>query len=65
MIISALKILSSGKIASLKVLAPAWKLEIRTSSLYQKAKYQVEEKLHILIQYVTIAPEKMTPIATY
>ena len=49
MIICALNILSSGKLASQmrstdrhKVLVPACKLETITSSLYQKLKYQVE-----------------------
>ena len=45
------------------MLAPAQKLETRTSYLYQKDKYQVEEISHMPIQYVTIAPAKMTPIA--
>ena len=72
MIISVLKILDSGKIASQmisagyhKVLVTTRELETRTSSLYQKPKYQVEEILHMPIQYVTISPAKMTPIVSY
>ena len=62
MILSAINILSSGKIASQmisanyhKVLVPAKKLETITYSLYQEVKYQVEEISCMLIKYATIA----------
>ena len=68
-IISALKILSSRKLDSQKilvdqhkVLVPAQKVETRTYFLYQEIKYQVDKILRIKIKYAIITHEKTTPI---